>query len=144
MGLVRGPSQTRRHCEVPAHALTLQGKTVQMITFLGMLVQELIFPILVVVPNSTIANWMREFKRWAPHVRAVQYCGIAASREVIRAYELYHKGTKELKFHVLVATYEAVTNPKEFGLVYNRVKRWEALIVDEGQRREWLGTCTSS
>ncbi|KAG9001163.1 hypothetical protein FRB93_012245 [Tulasnella sp. JGI-2019a] len=110
------------------------GKTVQMITFLGMLVQEFIFPILVVVPNSTIANWMREFQRWAPHVRAVQYCGVAESRAVIRQYELYHKGSTNLKFHVLVATYESITNPKEFNMVFGRVKRWEALIVDEGQR----------
>lgn len=107
-----------------------------MITFLGMLVQEFIFPILVVVPNSTIANWMREFQRWAPHVRAVQYCGVAESRAVIREYELYHKGSTDLKFHVLVATYETITNPKEFTSVFGRVKRWEALVVDEGQRRK--------
>ncbi len=105
-----------------------------------MLVMERIFPILVVVPNATISNWIREFSRWAPHVRAVQYNGSDASRQVIRQYELYHEkpiksGRPEPKFHVLVATYEAVTNPKEFSQVYARIMRWEVLIVDEGQRR---------
>jgi chromodomain-helicase-DNA-binding protein 4 len=105
-----------------------------------MLVIERVFPILVVVPNATISNWIREFSRWAPHVRAVQYNGSDASRQVIRQYELYHEnpaksGRPEPKFHVLVATYEAVTNPKEFSQVYARIKRWEVLIVDEGQRR---------
>lgn len=38
-------------------------------------------------------------------------------------------------FHVLLATYEAVTNKADFQ-VYKRVKRWEALIIDEGQRRK--------
>lgn len=99
-----------------------------------MLVQENVFPILIVVPNSTISNWMREFAKWAPHVRAVQYNGEAKSRQIIREYELYHRGTKDLKFHVLVATYEAVTHPNDFSNVYARVKRWEALIIDEGQR----------
>lgn len=103
-----------------------------------MLVQESVFPILVVVPNSTISNWMREFRRWAPHVRAVQYNGTAKSREVIREYELYHRNTKAPMFHVLLATYEAVTNKTEFNSVYKRVKRWEALIIDEGQRRKCL------
>ncbi|KAG8918048.1 hypothetical protein FRC01_002070 [Tulasnella sp. 417] len=110
------------------------GKTVQVATFVGMLVQENVFPVLIVVPNSTISNWMREFTKWAPHVRAVQYNGEAKSRQIIREYELYHRGTKDLKFHVLVATYEAVTHPSDFSNVYARVKRWETLIIDEGQR----------
>ncbi|KAG9018869.1 hypothetical protein FRB90_008806 [Tulasnella sp. 427] len=110
------------------------GKTVQVTTFVGMLIQESVFPILIVVPNSTISNWMREFAKWAPHVRAVQYNGDAKSRAIIRDYELYHRGTKNPKFHVLVATYEAITNPADFSNVYGRIKRWEALIIDEGQR----------
>lgn len=77
-------------------------------------------------------------------IRAVPYYGEAKSREVIRKHELYHDhtkpGTTGLKFNVLVTTYETVTNPKEFGLVFNSVPRWETLVVDEGQRRGYCNT----
>lgn len=102
---------------------------------MGMLVQEQVFPLLVVVPNSTITNWMREFTKWAPHVRAVQFNGDLHSKQVILKYEMYHKDTTAPKFHVLVTTYETVTHPKEFP-VFSRVKRWEMVLIDEGQRRQ--------
>lgn len=30
-----------------------------------------IYPFLVVVPNTTITNWVREFEKWVPHMRVV-------------------------------------------------------------------------
>lgn len=97
------------------------------------------FPALVVVPNSTITNWVREFERWAPKLRVVPFYGEAKAREVIKKYELYHaqpaSGTTGAKYHVLVTTYETVTNPKEFGVIFKNTPRWELLVVDEGQRR---------
>ena len=106
------------------------------------MLEEKCFPHLVIVPNSTIANWIYEFERWVPGVRAVPFFGEKDSRQVIKDYELYHrneagKPTKALKFHVLVTTYDTITSKQEFGAVFNSVKRWETLIVDEGQR------CTS-
>ena len=114
-----------------------QGKTVQIAVFIGQLVLNLkVFPILIVVPNSTITNWIRELEKWAPGVRAVQYNGYANTREVIREYELLHPDKKTPKYHVLVTTYDTITNTKEFGSVFKSISRWEALIVDEGQRRK--------
>ena len=95
-------------------------------------------PVLVVVPNSTITNWVREFERWAPNLRVVPFYGDAKSREVIKEYELYHptvaKQTTGAKYHVLVTTYETITNARDSMSVFKSTPRWEALVVDEGQR----------
>ena len=95
-------------------------------------------PALVVVPNSTITNWVREFERWAPRLRVVPFYGEAKSRDIIRQYELFHsyveKGTTGAKYDVLVTTYETITNTKEFAPVFKATPRWEVLVVDEGQR----------
>ncbi|KAI0720008.1 SNF2 family N-terminal domain-containing protein [Cerioporus squamosus] len=115
------------------------GKTVQIVTFIGFIASTFkSFPALVVVPNSTITNWVREFERWAPKLRVVPLYGEAKAREVIKNYELFHSrpalGTTGAKYHVLVTTYETVTNPKEFGPIFKSTPRWEMLVVDEGQR----------
>jgi chromodomain-helicase-DNA-binding protein 4 len=86
--------------------------------------------VLVVVPNSTVSNWIREFERWAPNIRVVPFYGENRARECIATYELK-------SFHVLVTTYETVTNPKDFTAVFKKRPRWEALIIDEGQRRKF-------
>ncbi len=39
-------------------------------------------PFLVVVPLSTVPNWIREFRRWLPQLNAVVYVGDTKSREV--------------------------------------------------------------
>ena len=98
-----------------------------------------VFPTLVVVPNSTITNWVREFTKWAPELRVVPFYGEQASRDVIKEYELQHPtiapDTTGAKYHVLIATYESVTSPKDFNAVFKKNPRWEVLVVDEGQRR---------
>lgn len=114
-----------------------------MTTLLGLLVAKHdAFPLLVVVPNSTLSNWMREFDRWAPDVRVVPFYGESKSRDIIKQYELKHetvpKGYTSSKFHVLLSTYESFTNVKDGFAVFNAVKNWEAIVVDEGQR------CTST
>ncbi|KAJ7042418.1 SNF2 family DNA-dependent ATPase [Mycena alexandri] len=114
------------------------GKTVQIATFIGKIIQDYgAMPALVVVPNSTITNWVREFERWAPDLRVVPFYGEAKSREVIKKYELSHatkrKGFTSAKFHVLVTTYETLTG-KDFTTVFKNQPRWEVLVVDEGQR----------
>ncbi|KAF8560206.1 hypothetical protein OG21DRAFT_38190 [Imleria badia] len=111
------------------------GKTVQIVTFLGTMVEKFsAAPALVVVPNSTITNWVREFSRWAPRLRVVPFFGEAKSRDVIMRYELFHESKREPKYHVLVTTYETVTNPRDFTAIFKSVGRWEILVVDEGQR----------
>ncbi|KAH7930550.1 hypothetical protein BV22DRAFT_56154 [Leucogyrophana mollusca] len=115
------------------------GKTVQIVTFLGMVIGKFnAAPALVVVPNSTITNWVREFSRWAPGLRVVPFYGEAKARQVIADYELFHNtrrhGTSGIKYHVLITTYDAVTNNRDFSSVFKSTPRWEVLVVDEGQR----------
>ncbi|KAJ4484899.1 hypothetical protein C8J55DRAFT_472367 [Lentinula edodes] len=115
------------------------GKTVQIASFIGHIVKKFnAMPALIVVPNSTITNWVREFERWAPNLRVVPFYGESKARDVVKKFELFHskvaKGMTGAKFHVLVTTYEAVINPKDFGSVFKNQPRWEVLVVDEGQR----------
>lgn len=97
-----------------------------------------ISPSLVVVPNSTITNWVREFARWAPQLRVVPFYGEQNSRAIIKKYELFHdhvaQGTTGAKFHVLITTFDTAIAQKEISAVFKRVARWEVLVVDEGQR----------
>ena len=116
----------------------------QVVTLLGRItLKHGRFPALVVVPNSTIMNWVREFAAWAPQIRVVPYYGDAASREIMKRYELFHdKATAsftKLKFHVLLTTYDMLNNrrgDKGWSSIFNGPSRWEILIVDEGQRRK--------
>ncbi|TCD65653.1 hypothetical protein EIP91_002326 [Steccherinum ochraceum] len=111
------------------------GKTVQIVTFLGIVAKLDAFPALVVVPNSTITNWVREFERWAPELRVCALYGEARSRKIIKQYELSHTNkaakTTGAKFHVLVTTFETIN--AEFS-VFKQIPRWEVLVIDEGQR----------
>ena len=68
----------------------------------------------------------------------VPFFGDAKSRDVIIRYELFHEQKREPKYHVLVTTYETVTNPRDFTTVFKGIGRWEILVVDEGQRREYF------
>uniref|UniRef100_A0A0K3CFQ2 BY PROTMAP: gi/472581396/gb/EMS19135.1/ chromatin remodeling complex subunit, Chd3 [Rhodosporidium toruloides NP11] n=1 Tax=Rhodotorula toruloides TaxID=5286 RepID=A0A0K3CFQ2_RHOTO len=107
------------------------GKTCQIISFLSYLNRdEGARPFLVVVPNSLIGNWMREFEKWAPTMRVVPYNGDGESRKIIEDYELFDS-RGSLKTHVVLATYEAVQGNAR---VFRRVDRWDCLVVDEGQR----------
>ncbi|ODO05160.1 hypothetical protein L198_01848 [Cryptococcus wingfieldii CBS 7118] len=114
------------------------GKTVQIASVLGYLgsAEHQIYPCLVVVPNSTITNWVREFEKWSPHLRVVPFYGEKIARQIIMQYELFHKGQQGkvagLKAHIVLTTYDMVTG-SEFK-VFSTVPRWEVLCVDEGQR----------
>lgn len=60
-------------------SLTMQGlgKTLQTIALLGYLkhYRNIPGPHMVLVPKSTLHNWMNEFKRWVPSLRAVCLIG---------------------------------------------------------------------
>jgi chromodomain-helicase-DNA-binding protein 4 len=109
------------------------GKTIQVIAFMTTLIQEHgCFPFLIVVPNSTCANWRREIKQWAPSLRVVTYFGSAKAREMAYKYELYPNNTKDLRCHVVVTSYEAAAD--DGCRRFFRSVSWAGLIVDEGQR----------
>jgi len=109
------------------------GKTIQVIGFLATLKQiHSCWPFLVVVPNSTCPNWRREIKHWAPSLRVVTYYGSAEARRLAFKHELFPAGSKDLRCHVVVTSYDAAQD-EEFRKIFRGV-HWAGLVVDEGQR----------
>ncbi|KAL9000589.1 MAG: hypothetical protein Q9169_000882 [Polycauliona sp. 2 TL-2023] len=109
------------------------GKTIQVIGFLLALKEaHSCWPFLIVVPNSTCANWRREIKHWAPSLRVVTYFGSSEARSLSEKYELFSGKDKDLRCHIVVTSYDAAQDDG-FRKVFRRV-HWQALIVDEGQR----------
>ncbi|KAF9998140.1 hypothetical protein BGZ79_008188 [Entomortierella chlamydospora] len=109
------------------------GKTVQSISIISFLFHQhnLYGPYLVVVPLSTIGAWQREFERWAPDMNMIVYIGDAASRQTIRDYEFYQKGsTNKIRFNVLLTTFELVRMDRA---ELDRIK-WTYLAIDEAHR----------
>ncbi|KAL0260239.1 hypothetical protein SLS55_003924 [Diplodia seriata] len=109
------------------------GKTIQVIAFLATLIQDhSCFPFLVVVPNSTCANWRREIKHWAPSLRVVTYFGSSQARNMAYQYEMFPEGKKSLCCHIVVTSYDAAAD--DSCRKFFRSVNWAGLIVDEGQR----------
>ena len=120
------------------------GKTIQTIVFLYSLYREghSKGPFLIAVPLSTLVNWEREFETWAPEFYVVTYVGDKDARGIIRENELsFEDGairggkpsrmrTSNLKFHVLLTSYELISIDSAcLGSV-----DWEVLVVDEAHR----------
>jgi len=103
------------------------GKTLQTISLLGYLneFRGITGPHLVIVPKSTLHNWMNEFKRWCPIIRARKFHGNAEER-VKQKEELIAPG----KFDVCVTSYEMVI--KEKG--HLKKFHWRYIIIDEAHR----------
>ncbi|CAA0825370.1 Protein CHROMATIN REMODELING 4 [Striga hermonthica] len=122
------------------------GKTVSACAFISSLYFEfkVTLPCLVLVPLSTMPNWMSEFSLWAPRLNVVEYHGNTTARAAIRQYEWHanannnnnnpngpnSKKTSAFKFNVLLTTYEMVLCDSS----YLRGVPWEVLVVDEGHR----------
>ncbi|OWM87108.1 hypothetical protein CDL15_Pgr027043 [Punica granatum] len=115
------------------------GKTVSACAFISSLYFEFkaSLPCLVLVPLSTMPNWLSEFSLWAPDVNVVEYHGCAKARAAIRQYEWHasdpsdpNKRTGSYKFNVLLTTYEMVLADSS----HLRGVPWEVLVVDEGHR----------
>ncbi len=53
------------------------GKTLQTISLLGYLQEYrgIHGPHMVIVPKSTLHNWINEFRKWCPSIRAVKFHG---------------------------------------------------------------------
>ncbi|KAF2436539.1 hypothetical protein EJ08DRAFT_624115 [Tothia fuscella] len=109
------------------------GKTIQIIAFLAMMVHDIkCYPFLIVVPNSTCANWRREIKQWAPQLRVVTYFGSSTARQMAHDYELFPEKSKTMKCHAVITSYEAAVD--DTSRRFFKSVQWQGLIVDEGQR----------
>jgi chromodomain-helicase-DNA-binding protein 7 len=124
------------------------GKTVQSVTFLYEVAQYGIRgPFLVIVPLSTIGNWIREFERWTDF-NVIMYHGSAASRQMLQDYEFYFTpdGTlpgvsnsstkapasakKTAKFNALITTFEVILSDVPLFCEF----KWRNIIIDEAHR----------
>lgn len=102
------------------------GKTIQTIALFAYLIEvkKLNGPFLVIVPLSTLSNWLLEFEKWTPSIIVVSYKG---SPNMRRSAASQIRGGK---FNVVLTTYEYVMKDKS---VLSKV-RWRYMVVDEGHR----------
>ena len=106
------------------------GKTIQTIAMLGYLknYKNVRGPFLVIAPKSTISNWMAEFARWCPSLRAVSFIGLKPERqELKKTLFSYSKGAR---WDVCVTSYEMVLLEQN---VFNKFN-WRYFVIDEAQR----------
>ncbi|XP_018107632.1 SWI/SNF-related matrix-associated actin-dependent regulator of chromatin subfamily A containing DEAD/H box 1 isoform X2 [Xenopus laevis] len=104
------------------------GKTVQAIAFLAYLyITGDTGPHLVVVPASTMDNWIREFNQWCPSMNILLYYGSQEERRHLR-YDILNK---VVEFNVIVTTYNCAISSAEDRSLFRRLKLNFA-VFDEG------------
>lgn len=103
------------------------GKTIQTISLITYLTEFKYNkgPYLIIVPLSTMSNWVRELETWAPSLVKVVYRGNPETRKRIQQEEM-----ADGSFNVVLTTYEFVVKDK---LYLGRTK-WQYIIIDEGHR----------
>lgn len=103
------------------------GKTLQTISFLGFLrhYRSTTGPHLILVPKTTLHNWLNEFQRWMPEVNAFIFHGLKEDRP-----GLVNSRLKPVDFDVCITSYEMVMLEKtQFGKI-----QWEYMVIDEAHR----------
>ncbi|XP_022190214.2 SWI/SNF-related matrix-associated actin-dependent regulator of chromatin subfamily A containing DEAD/H box 1 homolog [Nilaparvata lugens] len=108
------------------------GKTIQVIAFLAYLKEQNLTrpntPHLIVVPSSTLDNWINEFGKWCPDMIVCQYYGSVDERRSIRLQWLKH-GVEGID--VILATYAIVAGSFDDRKLF-RLLKLHYVIFDEG------------
>ncbi|XP_014800795.1 PREDICTED: SWI/SNF-related matrix-associated actin-dependent regulator of chromatin subfamily A containing DEAD/H box 1 [Calidris pugnax] len=104
------------------------GKTIQAIAFLAYLYQEgNMGPHLIVVPASTLDNWIREVHLWCPELNVLFYYGSQEDRKHLRV----DINNKVVDFNVIITTYNCAISSSDDRGLFRRLKLNYA-IFDEG------------
>ncbi|KAI9279980.1 SNF2 family N-terminal domain-containing protein [Sporodiniella umbellata] len=107
------------------------GKTLQTISFIAHLKSmKVAGPYLIVTPLSTLANWVNEFKRFAPSLNVLLYHGTKEERQHMVNRKMTKKNETSYEFPIIVTSYEIVMNDRKYLQRYN----WKYIVVDEGHR----------
>ncbi|CAH1390903.1 unnamed protein product [Nezara viridula] len=103
------------------------GKTLQTISLLGYMkhYRNIPGPHMVIVPKSTLANWMNEFKKWCPSLRAVCLIGDQETRNAFIRDTLMPG-----EWDVCVTSYEMIIREKSVFKKFN----WRYMVIDEAHR----------
>merc|ERR1719234_1753104 len=103
------------------------GKTLQTISLLGYMkhFRNISGPHMVLVPKSTLANWMNEFKKWCPTLRAVCLIGGQETRNTFIRDVMMPGG-----WDVCVTSYEMILREKSVFKKFN----WKYMVIDEAHR----------
>ncbi|KAF4000574.1 SNF2 N-terminal domain family protein [Saccharomyces cerevisiae] len=104
------------------------GKTCQVISFFAYLKQiNEPGPHLVVVPSSTLENWLREFQKFAPALKIEPYYGSLQEREELRDILERNAG----KYDVIVTTYNLAAGNK-YDVSFLKNRNFNVVVYDEG------------
>lgn len=105
------------------------GKTLQTISLIGYMkhFRDISGPHMVIAPKSTLTNWINEFKRWCPSIKAVCLIGDANKRAALVRDVLM--GDKS-GWDVCVTSYEMIIREKAVLKKFN----WRYLVIDEAHR----------
>ncbi len=108
------------------------GKSVQTISFLSSRLEEIRNnePCVIVCPASLVFNWASEFKRFAPHIRAVTCVGSKSERMRIRNQHSYD---------VLITSYDLL----RIDIENYEARMYWAVVLDEAQYIKNHGTLTA-
>ncbi|KIJ49366.1 hypothetical protein M422DRAFT_246455 [Sphaerobolus stellatus SS14] len=102
------------------------GKTVQVIAFLALLKERRQEgPHLIIVPSSTLENWLREFERFAPVIEVVAYYGSQKERVSLRGEYLAQN------WNVMITTYNLAQGDEKDRKFFRKFT-WQCCIFDEG------------